>query len=72
MSPDQRKKPLENYARYSGIAIQMIVIIVLGVFGGYKLDSWLHTRPVLTVICSLLGVFIAIYTVVKDLLKRNK
>jgi len=49
----------------------MVVIIILGVFGGYKLDMLLNTTPILTVILSLLSVFVAIYLVTKDLLKKN-
>jgi len=66
------KKSLNNYARYSSMAIQMVVIIMVGVFGGYKLDVWLNTQPVLTVILSLASVFVAIYVVIKDLLKKNR
>ncbi|MBE0646952.1 MAG: AtpZ/AtpI family protein [Bacteroidales bacterium] len=65
------KRSLNNYARYSSIAIQMVVIIMLGVFGGYKLDMWLNTAPILTVVLSLLSVIIAIYLVTKDLLKKK-
>ncbi|MFC2101558.1 AtpZ/AtpI family protein [Bacteroidota bacterium] len=65
------KRNLNNYARYSSIAIQMVVIIILGVFGGYKLDMWLNTTPILTVILSLLSVFVSIYLVTKDLLKKR-
>lgn len=65
------KRSLNNYARYSSIAIQMVVIIILGVFGGYRLDMWLNTAPILTVILSLLSVVIAIYLVTKDLIKKG-
>ncbi|MCF8369587.1 MAG: AtpZ/AtpI family protein [Bacteroidales bacterium] len=48
----------------------MIAIILLGVLGGVKLDEWLHLKfPVFTVIFSMLSVVLAIYYVVKDLLK---
>jgi F0F1-type ATP synthase assembly protein I len=69
---NQKKSYLNNYARYSSIAFQMLAIILLGVFGGYKLDGWLNTAPVLTVIFSLLSVVIAIYSVVKDLLNNKQ
>ncbi len=72
MKISEPKKSLNNYARYSSIAIQMIVIILLGVFGGYKLDLWLDTQPVLTVILSVLSVFLAIYIVTKDLLRKKR
>lgn len=68
---NQKKKHLNNYAKYSGIGFQMLAIILLGVFGGVKLDEWLKLEfPVFTVILSLLSVILAIYTVVKDLLKK--
>ena len=69
---NQKKKPLENYAKYSSIALQMLVIILIGVFGGIKLDEWLNLAfPVFTVVLSL-AVILAIYSVIKDLLKNNK
>ena len=71
MSLDLKKRLLNAYARYSGMAFQMMAIIVAGAFGGLKLDQWLSTRPVFTVILSIVSVFLAIYLVVKDLLKKN-
>ncbi|MDO9512433.1 MAG: AtpZ/AtpI family protein [Bacteroidales bacterium] len=71
MAPPKPKKPVFNYARYSSMAIQMAVIIGLGVFGGIKLDAYLGIKfPVFTVILSLASVFLAIYQVIKDLLKK--
>ena len=64
------KKNLDQYARYSNMAFQMLVIILAGVFGGFKIDQWLHSRPVFTIILSLLAVFLSIYFVVKDLLRK--
>jgi hypothetical protein len=48
----------------------MIAIILIGVFGGVKLDEWLElTFPVFTVILSILSVFLAIYYAIKDFIK---
>ncbi len=67
----QKKKHLNNYGKYSSIAFQMLAIILIGVFGGVKLDEWLELKfPVFTVTLSLLSVSLAIYTVIKDLLKK--
>jgi ATP synthase protein I len=70
-----RKRPsnrgLENFTRYSGIAFQMIGIILLTTLGGRKLDKltgW--ETPVFTIILSLLGVFAAIYISIRDFLKK--
>ncbi len=67
---EEKKPPLYNYAKYSGIAFQMVAIILIGVFGGVKLDAYLQLKfPIFTVIFSLLSVFLSIYYVIKDLLK---
>jgi F0F1-type ATP synthase assembly protein I len=52
------------------MAFQMLVIILLGVLAGYKLDQWLHTKPVFIVILSIVSVFLSIYYVTKDLLRK--
>jgi F0F1-type ATP synthase assembly protein I len=70
MQPDPRKS-LEGYARYSGMAVQMLVIILAGVFGGFKLDQFAGTTPVFTVILSLAAVFLSIYFFTRDLLKKR-
>jgi F0F1-type ATP synthase assembly protein I len=65
-----QNKGIRDFARYSGLAFQMIGIILVTVWGGVKLDKltgW-HT-PVFTIVLSLLGVFAAIYTAVKDFIK---
>jgi len=72
-SSEKKKKSLDSYARYSSIAFQMLIIILIGVFGGIKLDGWLKlTVPVFTIILSILSVILAIYTVTRDLLKPGK
>ena len=65
-----QNKGIKDFARYSGMAFQMAGIIHVTVWGGVKLDKltgW-HT-PVFTIVLSLLGVFAAIYTAVKDFIK---
>lgn len=62
------RKNTQNYLKYSGMAIQMGVIILLGVFAGQKLDEYFSTAPYLTVAMSLLSIFAALYATLKDLL----
>jgi len=53
------------------MGIQMVIIIGLGTYGGIKLDELLKIKfPIFTIICSLLSVALAIYIVIKDLLKK--
>ncbi len=65
-------RSLNNYARYSSIAFEMLFIIAIGVFGGVKLDERLQTMPLFAIICSLAGLAIAFYVVIKDILHQNK
>lgn len=70
--PENKKRPpLENYARYSSLAFEMFAIIGLGIFGGIKLDQWLNLRfPVFTILLSIISVAGAIYTAIKDLIRK--
>jgi ATP synthase protein I len=65
-----QSKGVQDFAKYSSIAFQMIGIILITVWGGVKLDKltgW--NTPVFTIVLSLLGVFGAIYTVIRDFIK---
>jgi hypothetical protein len=73
-STPKKKQPDESnaYMRYATMGTQMLVIIGLGVFGGYKLDKWLEFKiPVFTLVLSLLSVAAAIYLSVKDLYRKK-
>ena len=70
--PSPRKNRLDSYAKYSGMGIQMLVIIFAGTFGGIKLDEVLTLKfPVFTIVLSLLSVVLAIWFVVKDLIRKK-
>ncbi len=69
---EKTAKSLSNYAKYSSQAFQMAAIILIGVFGGIKLDRWLEFRfPVFTVVLSLLATGLAVYYGIKDFLKMK-
>jgi len=69
----KKKKYLDSYARYSSIGFQMLAIILIGVFGGVKLDQWLQLKvPVFTIVLSVASVILAIYYAVKDLLRMDR
>jgi hypothetical protein len=72
-NPEKTSKSLSDYARYSNLAVQMIVIILAGVFGGMKLDQWLQPDfPVFTVVLSFASVMLALYTTLKDFIRTKK
>jgi len=71
------EKPTESasnaYLKYSGLAIQMGLIILLGALLGKKLDAYFGTeRPWFTIVFSLLAIFLALYVSLKDLITGKK
>ncbi len=72
MDGDQ-KNPFKPYAKYSGMAVQMVVIIAAGSLGGYKIDQWLNLPfPIFTVILSLASVILAIWLFIKEFNPNKK
>jgi ATP synthase protein I len=64
-------KGLQDFAKYSGMAFQMMAVIFLATWGGRELDKLAKfDTPVFTIILSILGVFGAIYSVLKDFIKK--
>ena len=62
-----KKKPLNAYLKFSTITIQMAVIIALSVlFGGWVESKFLFLNGLTQALISLIGVFIALYLVVKN------
>jgi F0F1-type ATP synthase assembly protein I len=67
-------KQIRSYSYYSGIALEMGVIIAGGTYGGLKLDEFLNLKPLFTILGALLSIAIAMYIIIKDLSinKNNK
>jgi ATP synthase protein I len=66
----QGNKGIRDFARYTGMAFQMVGIILVTTWGGTKLDEITKFKtPVFTIILSLFGVFAAIYVILKDFIK---
>lgn len=67
------KKQLNNYALFSGIAIQMFVIIGVGAYIGVKLDEHFTNKyNLFTIIISLIAVILAIIYVIKRVTSLSK
>ncbi len=70
--PQKKSSPIHQYAVYSNLAIEMGVIIALGVFGGVKLDKLLNVSPLCTILGSLAGIALALYLIIRSSLKSSK
>ena len=60
-----------NYSIAMNISIELITGIGLGVFFGIILDNYLQTKPLMLIICFILGTLAGFYNMYKTL-KRNK
>jgi F0F1-type ATP synthase assembly protein I len=60
-------REINSYAKFSGVAFQMIAVIGVFAFAGYKIDeSMAHRVKWVTAVLSLIGVFIALYIVIRS------
>lgn len=70
MSEKNKKNQPNGFIKYAGMATQMAVFILIGVFGGIKLDEKLQMNfPAFTLTGSILGVGAALYFFIKDVSK---
>jgi len=64
------KEKLDRFIRYSSLAFEMITIMGVGVFAGYKIDQWLNLSfPAFTLGLMILSVIGAVFYAIKNFLK---
>ena len=69
-SNDNNTNSANNYAKYSAVVFQMIAVIGLFTYAGYKIDeSAKHDIQWVTAITSLTGVCLSIYLTIRQLKK---
>ncbi len=65
---DDAKKAVNNYAKFVGVGFQMMVIIGIFTFVGYKIDvNTGHDTKWVTALLSLIGVFISLFIVIRSI-----
>ena len=64
-------KPTVNYSIAINISIELITGIGLGVFLGLIIDNYLQTKPLMLIICFILGTLVGFFNMYKTL-KRFK
>ena len=68
-----QKERLNTYAKYSGIAIQMATIIVIGTFAGIRLDEkYPNKYSLYSIIFSFSSVIVAIIFVIRRIIASSK
>lgn len=64
-----------RYMQYSGLGITLTAVILVFLWIGIKLDSWLNTNPWLTLIMTMVGFFGGFYNFyinIQKLAKQDK
>ena len=64
-----QKRPNVNYSIAVNISIELITGIVLGVFLGLMIDNYLQTKPLMFIICFILGTLVGFFNMYKALKK---
>lgn len=72
LDPEKKKRQLREAARYSGLAFEMIAIILLVLFAGMQADKYFENEfQGFTVLGAFMGVILSLYVVLKDVLKKD-
>lgn len=65
---EDEKKALTGYAKYTGVAFQMMAIIGLCAFIGYQIDKYFqHQIQWATALGGVIGVCASIYQIIRQL-----
>lgn len=67
-NPDKTTNPLRQYARYTGLAFQLLAAIFLGIWIGMKLDEWFGFKfPLFTLMLSMAALIGSLIYLIKSL-----
>lgn len=65
---EEEKAALKGYARYTGVAFQMMGIIAICAFLGYQADQYFgHKVQWVTALACVIGVCLSIYQTIRSL-----
>jgi F0F1-type ATP synthase assembly protein I len=67
-----KRDKYSNAMKYAAVGTQMMVLLGLGVWGGLKLDEKMHTSPLFLVVFPVIGLFISLYQLYRQLMGPKK
>jgi F0F1-type ATP synthase assembly protein I len=72
MNNNRRGKNATNFVKYTGMGFQMLAVIGLFAFAGYKIDTYRNSdKFIFMAILGLIGVIISLYQVVRQLNSKD-
>ena len=70
--PTSKNKALNAYGRYSSLAIQIVIVVIVFAWFGMKLDEWMETEiPGWTISMTGIGIVGALYYLYKSVTKSQ-
>jgi hypothetical protein len=66
-----KENSTSDWMRYTSLATQLLVLLGIGVWGGLKLDEWLHLRALFIIILPVLALIIALVQLIRSLNKKK-
>lgn len=60
------------FVKYASLGTQLLVAIGLSVYGGLKIDQWLHTLPLFAALLPLLVLTAIFYKLFRETSRKNK
>ncbi|MCK9411314.1 MAG: AtpZ/AtpI family protein [Prolixibacteraceae bacterium] len=71
MAEDNKFDYMRSYAKYFGLVFQMIVLVVIGAFGGKWLDGYFHFETqIFTIILIILAAILSLYLFFKTIFSK--
>lgn len=69
---NNKVKLASSFIKYAGLGFQMLAVIGVFAFVGYKVDEKRKSdQPIFTAILGLIGVVVALYQVIRSLTKHK-
>ena len=62
---------LRSGFRYVGLGVELVIPLLLGLWGGYKLDEWLETEPWLMIAGVVIGMVAGFLNFFRAVLPRK-
>lgn len=67
----KNKNKFDDFIRYSSLGFEMMVIIALGTFGGYKIDQWMNNEfKGFTLGLMIVSVVLSVIYGIRNILKK--
>ena len=66
-------KQTQNTLRYAGLATQWMVMLLIAVWAGYKIDKWINWKvPWFTILFPLIALIFSLWRLINEFSKPKK